>query len=117
MPTHDAQATEQDLNASTDRDRESISIDGSTFVPPELHTRSKGPGDKEILSQTLYESGDVSIMRESVTVTKHPFFDNDYSSDRVLLRVPQQMTLKIAAIPRQLGVVRYETINRQRESI
>jgi hypothetical protein len=28
-----------------------------------------------------------------------------------LLRVPQQMTLKIAAIPRQLGVVRYETIN------
>jgi hypothetical protein len=30
-----------------------------------------------------------------------------------LLRVPQQMTLKIAAIPRQLGVVRYETLNNQ----
>jgi hypothetical protein len=30
-----------------------------------------------------------------------------------LLRVPQKMTLKIAEIPRQLGVVRYETINRK----
>jgi hypothetical protein len=31
----------------------------------------------------------------------------------ILLRVSQQMTLKIAAIPRQLGVVSYETLNNE----
>jgi hypothetical protein len=36
----------------------------------------------------------------------------DDAKNMRLLRVPQQMTLKIAAIPRQLGVVRYETINK-----
>jgi hypothetical protein len=63
--------------------RQAILIDGAIVVTSDQQKLSKGTGDKQILSETLYSSGDVSINRETVTAIQHPFTRNEPGGGRV----------------------------------
>jgi hypothetical protein len=60
-------------NAQTAPGNQTIAINGAAVVPAAQQTNSPGVGDKQILTETLYTAGDVSIARETVTAGPHPF--------------------------------------------